>query len=257
MFSKTLTKKDIYMRVIKLILLSVLMTQSTLSISAEQSFEFIKEQRSASDILRDTGSKGPEIVELVGLKPNMTVLDVLGGGGYYAEVISEKLGENGKVFLHNNRAYMPYVEKELTARLFDNRLENVVRWDRETDNLGFEKQSFDAIFFVLGYHDMYHTAESWSINKDDFLKQLTESLKVGGKLLIIDHSAIKGTGTQHSQEMHRIDAEYVKKEVKGNGYKLIEQSRILSNPDDDRMGSPFSKEMRRKTDRFVLLFEKQ
>ena len=32
---------------------------------------------------------------------------------------------------------------------------------------------------------------------------------------------------------------------------------MLANPNDDRMKSPFDKEMRRKTDRFVLLFEKQ
>lgn len=245
------------MKVIKLILLCVLFTQSATSFSAEQGYDFVKGQRSSQDLLRDSGSKGPEIVNLVNLKSNMTVLDILGGGGYYSEIINEKLGKNGKVFLHNNQAYMPYVEKELNARLEGNRLENVVRWDRETDNLEFKKQSFDVIFFVLGYHDMYHTTEGWTINKDDLLKQLSDSLKKGGKLLVIDHSAIEGTGTEYSQEMHRIDVKYVKKEVKSKGFKLVKQSNILSNPKDDRMSSPFSKEMRRKTDRFVLLFEKQ
>lgn len=242
---------------IKLILLSALFTISITANSAEKKYSFEKDQRAQQDILRDSQSKGPEIVDLVDIKENMQVLDILGGGGYYSEIISGKVGKGGSVYLHNNQAYMPYVEKELTARLNNNRLENVIRWDKEADNLSLEKQSFDAIFFVLGYHDMYHTTEGWSINKNEFLKQLGESLKVGGKLLVVDHSAVAGTGTKHSQEIHRIDADYVKSELANKGYKLIKESRILTNENDDRMSSPFSKEMRRKTDRFVLLFEKK
>ena len=245
------------MKAIKLVLFSVLFTMSATAISAETKYNFEKGQRAQQDILRDSRSKGPEIVELVGIKANMQVLDILGGGGYYSEIINEIVGRDGKVYLHNNQAYMPYVEKELTARLHDNRLENVIRWDKEADNLSLKKKNFDAIFFVLGYHDMYHTTEGWSIDKDDFLKQLDESLKVGGKLLIVDHSAVDGSGTKHSQKLHRIDVDYVKKELVGKGYRLIKESNLLANSKDDRMGSPFSKEMRRKTDRFVLLFEKK
>lgn len=240
------------MKTLSLILLSVLFTYT--AIAAEHSF--VKGQRAPQDILRDSQSKGPEIVDLVGIKENMQILDILGGGGYYSEIINGKLEKGGNVYLHNNKAYMPYVEKELAARLKDNRLENVIRWDKEVDNLALKKQSFDAIFFVLGYHDMYHTTEGWNIDKDDFLNQLGESLKVGGKLLVIDHNGITGSGIQQSQELHRIDVDYVKKELANKGFKLITQSSILANPNDDRMGSPFSKEMRRKTDRFVLLFEK-
>ncbi len=245
------------MKAIKLVLLSAVLTLSATTSSAENKYNFEKGQRAQQDILRDAKSKGPEIVNLVGVKANMKILDVFGGGGYYSEIISEAVGQGGKVYLHNNQAYMPYVEKELTARLSGERLENVIRWDKEADNLSLQKQSFDAIFFVLGYHDMYHTAEGWSINKDNFLKQLDESLKVGGKLLIVDHSAIAGSGTKHSQKLHRIDVDYVKKELASKGFKLVKESNILANPNDDRMGSPFSKEMRRKTERFVLLFEKK
>ncbi len=152
---------------------------------------------------------------------------------------------------------MPWVEKELVARLNGNRLDNVIRWDKETDDLALNNQSFDAIVFVLGYYDLYHTAKDWHINKDDFLAQLTTSLKVGGKLLIVDHSAVSGSGTEHSQKLHRIDANFVKNELIGKGYTLIKESNILANSKDNRMGSPFSKEMRRKTDRFFLLFEKK
>jgi predicted methyltransferase len=245
------------MKLLKLVMLSALITISASASSAENEYSFEKGQRAQQDVLRDSKSKGPDIVNLVGIKANMQVLDILGGGGYYSEILSDKVGKGGSVYLHNNKAYMPYVEKELNARLHDNRLNNVIRWDKEVDDLALKKESFDAVFFVLGYHDMYHTAEGWSINKDDFLKQLGKSLKIGGKLLVIDHSAVVDSGTKHSQDLHRIDAGYVKKELAKKGYKLIKESNLLANSNDDRMSSPFSKEMRRKTDRFVLLFEKK
>lgn len=217
---------------------------------------FDKNQRNAQDIARDALSKGPEVVEFVGLKPGMMVADVLGGGGYYSELISEKVGPKGSVYLHNNQAYMPWVEKELVARLADNRLANVIRHDKETDNLALGSEKFDAMFFVLGYHDMYHVAKDWKIDKEDFLKQLQTALKPGGKLVVIDHSALAGTKTEHAQDLHRIDAEYVKAELVGKGFKFVKSSDLLKNDADTRMISPFTPEMRRKTDRFILLFEK-
>lgn len=245
------------MKILKALLLSFLCMAGANTSFANSQLVFEVGKRPQKDILRDSQSKGPEIVEFAGVKENMQVLDILGGGGYYSEILNEKVGQGGKVYLHNNQAYMPWVEKELNARFANNRLENVIRWDREVDNLGFEEQSFDAIFFVLGYHDMYHTTEGWNIDKDDFLAQLTKALKVGGKLLVIDHSALAGTGTQYSQETHRIAADYVKEEVLAKGFKFIKESDLLANPNDNRLSSPFTKEMRRKTDRFVLLFEKK
>lgn len=225
--------------------------------SASDDYHFNKGQRAQHDIQRDIHRKGPEIVAMLQLKPNMKVLDAFGGGGYYSEIISAKVGKGGSVYLHNNQAYLPWVEKELLARLEHNRLKNVIRWDKEADNLSLIDQSYDVIVFVLGYHDLYHKAKDWDINKDDFLDQLTTSLKIGGKLLIIDHSAIAGSGSKHAQNLHRIDAEFVKNELKNKGYKVIRKSEILANVKDDRMLSPFDKTIRHKTDRFVLLFEKK
>ncbi|RHW76783.1 class I SAM-dependent methyltransferase [Colwellia sp. RSH04] len=213
--------------------------------------------RSQQDIARDKVSKGSQVIDMVDINQGMTVLDVLGGGGYYSELLSEKVGNQGKVYLHNNQAYMPYVEKELTIRLADNRLSNVIRWDKEAENLALNEEQFDAVFFILGYHDLYHKTKDWDIDKDRFLAQLYKALKVGGKLLIVDHSAKHGSGTKYSQQGHRIDVEYVKKELEQKGFKLIRQSNLLANLKDDRLMSPFAKEIRRKTDRFILLFEKK
>ena len=217
---------------------------------------FSKGQRSAKDIERDGYRKGPDIVRLADIRSGMVIADVLGGSGYYSELLSEVVGSSGQVYLHNNQAYMPYIEKELAARLADNRLTNVIRHDKETDNLSLGTGKFDAIFFVLGYHDLYHKAEGWDIDKEGFLAQINQALKPGGKLVIVDHSAIEKSGVEHAQKLHRIDKMYVIDELSDKGFNLIKQSNLLANPEDDMMISPFNPSIRGKTDRFVLVFSK-
>lgn len=234
---------------------TLLCSVNVYSQQSEMTFEVGK--RHASDLKRDKMSHGQEVVELANLKEGMIVFDLLGGGGYYSELIANQIGKKGRVYLHNNKAYMPWVEKELVARLANNRLPNVFRYDRETDALNLQESGFDAVFFMLGYHDMYHVAKDWKIDKDSFLTEFTRAVKPGGKLVIVDHSAKAGTGVEASQDLHRIDVNYVIEEVKSKGFKLIEQSNLLANPKDNRTISPFKPEMRRKTDRFVLVFKKQ
>ena len=245
---KLINSKDVWLLTITMVL--VPFTQAA-------DMDFSHNKRSEYDLTRDKLSKGPEIVELASISKGMSVIDVFGGGGYYSEILASKVGSTGKVYLHNNQAYMPYVEKELNARLNDNRLSNVVRFDREADNLNVERNQFDAAFYILGYHDLYHKVDGWNIDKALFLKQLMPSIKKGGKLVIVDHSAKAGTNTQHSQKFHRIDKQYVIDEVSQFGYKLAIDSKLLANEKDNRMETPFTPKLRRKTDRFILVFVKE
>ncbi|SFC35161.1 class I SAM-dependent methyltransferase [Pseudoalteromonas denitrificans] len=217
---------------------------------------FLKNQRHPQDIKRDITSKSSAIMSFVNLSKNMVVADVLGGGGFYSELISKKVGPKGKVYLHNNKAWLPFSGKELEARLKDNRLPNVIRYDKEADELSFSDNSLDAIFFVLGFHDLFYVDKGWKIDPKHFLTQLKSALKPGGKLLIVDHSAVAASNKKHAQKLHRIDKNFVIRNLESLGFKLIKQSNMLANKQDTRLTTPFTPQIRRKTDRFVLLFEK-
>jgi predicted methyltransferase len=226
------------------------------SFSSVAGMAFDKGQRTAQDLKRDATAKPQQLIEFAGIKKGMKVADIFGGGGYYSELLSQVVGENGKVYLHNNQAYLKFVGDELVARVKGNRLSNVVDYKREADDLEFADGSLDAVFFVLGYHDLYHTSNVWNIDAKGFIKQLKKALKPGGLLLVIDHSAPLGTDTKHSQKLHRIDEGYVKSELTSNGFAFVKAGDMLRNAKDSRKISPFRPEIRRKTDRFVLLFKK-
>lgn len=212
-------------------------------------------QRPAADLVRDVSSRPVETMALMQLRPGMTVLDLLGGGGYFSELISQEVGANGKVLLHNNQAYLPYVGKDLAARLADGHLKNVQRYDKEVENLELAENSLDAVFFVMGYHDMYHVSTGWKIDPQHLMGQIKKALKPNGLMLVIDHAAPDGSKLQHAQENHRIDEAYVKDELARIGFETVQQSGLLRNAQDSRLTSVFDAAIRGQTDRFVLVLQ--
>ena len=81
--------------------------------------------RAQADVQRDQDRKPTDVLSFLGISPGMTVLDVFAGGGYYSEILNYVVGEDGKVLLHNNLAYISFVESELEPRLADGRLANI------------------------------------------------------------------------------------------------------------------------------------
>ena len=67
------------------------------------------EARPEGDRARDAGRKPAEVLEFMGIEPGMTVLDMFTGSGYYAEILSGVVGDEGKVIAQSNQAYLAFV----------------------------------------------------------------------------------------------------------------------------------------------------
>jgi len=80
--------------------------------------------RTAKDLKRDATEHPAELLRLAGIKSGMRVADLLAGSGYYSELLSYVVGENGKGLLINNEAY-DHWSTGLQARLAGDRLPNV------------------------------------------------------------------------------------------------------------------------------------
>ena len=214
--------------------------------------------RSDADRERDTTSKPAEVLSFFGVQPDMTVLDLFSGGGYYSEVLAYIVGPDGRVISHTNKVYESSTGDEASSRFKENRLPNVTRKISEMDNLGLEKASLDMILMVLTYHDIYYSADYWpKVDRDNFFTQVRDSLKEGGILAVVDHSAIIGAGLGPAQELHRIDEVFAKQDIESAGFVFDGASETLRNPDDARTLGVFDEAIRRKTDRFVYRFIKK
>ena len=73
---------------------------------------------------------------------------------------------------------------------------------------------------------------------------------------MVDHHALAGAGDAVTKELHRIDAEVVRKEVEAAGFRLAAMSDALMNTDDPRTVSVFEDSIRGRSDRFAYKFVK-
>jgi len=215
--------------------------------------------RPEADRVRDAGRKPAEILEFVGIKPGMSVLDMFSGGGYYTEILSYAVGENGHVIAHSNEAYLQFVGDEFEKRYLGGRLTNVQVLMAENNELELESESLDAIMLVLSFHDLFYAApdNGWpAIDVPVFLAELHDGLRAGGIFGILDHHAADGAPSETGGTTHRIDPAIVVAAMTAAGFELDGQSELLRNPEDDYEKIVFDPELRGKTDRFVMRFRK-
>lgn len=213
-------------------------------------------ERSVADAQRDLNSHPFEMLDFFGAKPGWRVIDLFAGNGYYAEVLAHVVGPEGKVYLHNNQAYMGFA-KDLAKRMQNNRLPNVVPYQRETRDINLPSNSVDMALLVMAYHDVYFAQNGWDVRVEPMLKTMHRILKPGGILAIIDHHAESGSGTAAVQALHRIDAEFARQDIERFGFTLQATSSLLENAQDDLTKSVFDPAVKGKTSRFAYRFVKR
>jgi len=81
-------------------------------------------------------------------------------------------------------------------------------------------------------------------------------LRPGGRLLVVDHAAVAGSGSSAAQELHRVDEAFARADFERAGFRFVASSDALRNRADDHSKSVFDEAIRGKTDRFVFVFEK-
>jgi predicted methyltransferase len=217
--------------------------------------------RPAADSARDAIDHPADMLRLAGIKPGMTVADVLAGDGYYSELLSYVVGPKGHVYLINNLAFDKWSQPALKDRMAGDRLTNVTQQTVDLDDMKLAPASLDAVLLVKVYHDMYWVATDpkspWpKVDVNGVLNQLSRALKPGGVLLLIDHSAKAGHGKSDAGELHRIEEAFAVQDFTAHGFKVIAKSDLLRRPDDQRNLISYKGPALGKTDRFVLVFRK-
>lgn len=215
--------------------------------------------RSDADRERDNHDRPQETLSLAGFKRGMVIADIFGGSGYYSEILSQVVGPEGQIRLINNQPYDVYAKKGLTARLSDNRLPNVRYEVSSPADMKLGNQTLDGALIVMSYHDLYvvNVADGWlAIDASQFIDQIVTALKPGGKLLIVDHAARKGTGKTDAQTLHRIEESFAIKDLKSHGLQFVASIPDLKSSEDDHSLNVFNVAIKGKTDRFVHVYKK-
>lgn len=211
--------------------------------------------RPAADTARDSTRFPGELLAFAGIKPGQLVGDFVMGGGYFTRILAAAVGPSGRVYAFQPNEFIAFRKEYGTEqKTVDDAYGNV-------DGVGgpFAAPAFpvklDAIITVQNFHDLY--LKPFPVGTGaKASKSLFAALKPGGVLVVVDHSAIAGSGTASADTLHRIDRQAVIDELTGAGFRLEASSDLYARPADPRTTNVFDPAIRGKTDQFTLRFRK-
>ncbi|KPF73191.1 hypothetical protein IP88_09690 [alpha proteobacterium AAP81b] len=210
--------------------------------------------RPADDLARDAARKPTDMVAFAGIKPGMTVVDMIPGGGYFTRVFSNAVGAGGKVVAvipaEAEKAY-PEPSKAIRA-MATTGWPNVSVVSSPVDPALAGKA--DVFWTAQNYHDLHNGLPPEGVI--GFNKAVFGVLKPGGAYIVVDHAAKDGSGLANTKDLHRIDPATIKAEVIAAGFSFEGESAVLRNPADPRTANVFDPAIRGKTDQVVYRFRK-
>lgn len=202
---------------------------------------------------RDLSRKPAEVLALANIAKRDKVAEIAAGSGYYTALLSRVVGQQGKVYAIDPELIFtafPDARNTFPKYLQQDPRKNVEYSVQRLDQLKVD-EPVDSVLMILYYHDTLWTDE----NREKMNQAIFDSLKPGGRFIVVDHHALENADPSVGQSLHRMDANIVLAEVPAAGFRLVLDSDLLSNPDDPRTESVFG-DWRGKTDRFIYIFEK-
>jgi predicted methyltransferase len=213
--------------------------------------------RPAADTALDAARKPAETLEFVGVKPGMTVVELIPGGGYFTRLFSKAVGPKGTVYAvyppprpssdPAKPAPTPAIEKLAAEPAYS----NVKPIKTSPTSLSVPSPA-DIVFTAQNYHDLHNIP---NFDMAAFNKNVFNVLKPGGEYIVLDHVALPGDPNV-THTLHRIDPAVVRKEVEAAGFKFQGESKILANPADPHDKNVFDPSIRHHTDQFIYKFRK-
>ncbi|MDR7102532.1 methyltransferase [Croceicoccus sp. BE223] len=219
--------------------------------------------RTEADMAADPLRKPADMLAFAGIRPGMSVVEMMPGGGYFSRLFAPALGSGGQLAFYvpeemaGNR-YAPLEgARKLQAALSGPALSgpalSVASYPLAGPVPADMAERFDVVWTSRNYHD-FHNLPGFDGRAANAM--VMDLLKPGGVYVVLDHSAPDGSGASATDTTHRIDADLVRREVESAGFLYDGSSAVLKNAEDDRTGSVYSGPMKGRTDQFVMRFRK-
>ena len=212
-------------------------------------------QRPAADSDRDAARYPARLLAFAEIGRGEVVGDYIMGGGYWTRILSNVVGPQGKVYAFQPTefvAFRPAYGEEQNAAVTGRA--NAVPLRAPVAEPAFP-EPLDTLITVQNFHDLYIGAMPAG-TAPKAIAALYASLKPGGTLLVVDHSAVAGAGVAAANAVHRMDKQAAIAALTAAGFVLEAESDLYARPDDPRTANVFATEIRGKTDQFALRFRK-
>jgi predicted methyltransferase len=214
--------------------------------------------RPPRDLARDRRDHTLKILTFAAVASGEVVGDFLPFRGYYTRLFSSLVGERGRTYaiVPCDLIQIPRIREggeEIAA--FAKAMRNITLIDGVAESAGELPEPVDLFFISQNYHDL-HDPFMGPVPIAKFNAAVFTAIKPGGRLIVIDHVAAKGSPKDVTNSKHRIEPAIARREIEAAGFHFDGHSDALSNPADKHGLSIFAHGVRYHTDRFVYRFRK-
>ena len=192
--------------------------------------------RSEKNRARNAARHPIETLEFFGLKPEMTVLEILPALGWYTEILAPYLAERGRLYVahFSPDGLMPYMPKvlamfeELIVREPEVFARTIVR------HINPPKEVSVAPAGTVDLALTFRNVHNWIMadQEHEYFAAFFQALKPGGVLGIVEHRARPDADMESMRKTGYVTEAYVKEIVLRAGFVFEASSEINANPKD-------------------------
>lgn len=211
--------------------------------------------RTEAEKARDPERRPMETLQFFGLEPNMRVLELIPGGGWYTKLLAPVLADQGQLYVAIGTDTVQNLVAGGTLPGV-----NVVAFEGDfvrpegqrrfqIDGLRIPIQDIDMALTFRNLHNMTEAGRA-GLNAEVF-----RVLKSGGLYGVKDHTR-RHMQADDSENWRRMDPVQMIKEIEAAGFQFVDYSNLHYRYDDELRYEVGRRSVTGNTDRFTLLFRK-
>ena len=194
------------------------------------------DHRSATNIARNDSRHPVETLEFLGLKPDMTVIEILPSTGWYTEIIAPYVKDHGKLYAAHfspnaSASYMPPNLRNFEAKITaepDIYGKVTVRHLNPPHEVAIAPpESADMAMTFRNVHNWIMAGQ-----ENEFFAAFYAALKPGGILGVVEHRAKPDAGMDVMRTSGYVTEAYVIETAAAAGFEFVAKSEINANASD-------------------------
>ncbi|TWI60512.1 putative methyltransferase [Pseudoduganella lurida] len=196
-------------------------------------------QRTPDNVKRDTYRHPYETLTFFGIRPDMTVVELSPGGGWYTEILAPYLRDKGKLIAAGATPDSKSANVAKSGERFKARLDANPGAFGKVQLGAFEPANGVYTYAPAGSADMvltFRNIHNWMEDGDARLKAVFksahEALKPGGVFGVVEHRLPAAKTQDASASSGYVHEAYVIKVAEAAGFKLEGKSEVNANPKD-------------------------
>jgi len=213
--------------------------------------------RGEADTERDRNRRPVQTLEFFGLRDDMTIVELMPGGGWYTKLLAPVMAENGAYYaavgtgrVESSLVGEPgFEEVNVVAKEA-----NIFRPEGSRfyaiENLDLEVEDADMVLTFRNYHNFGPEGRA-ALNEAAY-----DALKIGGIYAVVDHTRrhMQPDGPENGR---RVDPILAIKEIQAAGFRLVDYTDLHYRADDELRYEVGRASVTGNTDRFTLKFVKE